>query len=123
MALVPVPVFVLVPVALVPVVLVVLVVLVPVDLVADLVVLVAPVALVLADQVADLAVQVQVQVLDPADPGVDLVVLAVVVRVQVDNVAPHAKNLVRVVAPSLKIFSLRPRHTRRAMHLFRKEPS
>jgi len=105
------------------VVLVVLVALALVDLVADLVVLVVLVALVLVDQVADLVVQVQV--LDPADPGVVLAaaaVLAVAVRVQVDSVAPHAKSLARVVVPSLKIFSLRPRRTRRAMHLFRKEP-
>lgn len=118
-ALVPAPVFVLVLVALVQVVLVVLVALVLVDLVADLVVLVVLVALVLADPVADLVVLVQVLALDPVDP---VVVLAVAVRVQVDSVAPHAKSLARVVVPSLKIFSLRPRHTRRAMHLFHREP-
>jgi hypothetical protein len=108
-------------VALVQVVLVVLVGLVLVDLVADLVVLVVLgvlAALVLADPGVDLVVQV----LDPADPGVDLVVLAVAVRVQVDSVAPHAKSLARVVAPSLKIFSRQPRHTQRATRLFRKEP-
>ena len=93
-------------------------VLVLADLVADLVDLVVLAALALVDPVADLVVQV----LDPADPGVDLVVLAAAVRVQVDSVAPHAKNLVHVVAPSLKIFSRQPRHTQRATRLFRKEP-
>ena len=99
-------------------VLVVLAALVLVDLVAVLVVLVVLVALVLVDQVADLVVQVQV--LEPVDPAVVLVAAAV--RVQVDSVAPHAKSLAHVVAPSLKIFSRQPRHTQRATHLFRKEP-
>ena len=88
------------------------------DLVADLVDLVVLAALALVDPVVVLVVQV----LDPADPGVDLVVLAAAVRVQVDSVAPHAKNLVHVVVPSLKIFSRQPRHTQRATRLFRKEP-
>ena len=118
-ALVLAPVFVLALVALVQVAQEVLVVLVLADPVANLVDLVVLVVVVLVDQVADLVVQV----LDPADPGVDLVGLAAAVRVQVDSVAPPAKSLVRVVAPSLKIFSLRPRRTQRATHLFRREPS